>query len=145
MAAREVEDGEVGDQAVDHAAPVSGSVHSRLTVTRRFGAVLHDHDDALGAVDEVHRPAHPLDHLAGDHPVGEIAVLGDLHAAEDREIDVPAADHRERLGAVEERGAGHGGDRLLAGVDQVRILLARPRDRDRCRAARSLTAASRSA
>jgi hypothetical protein len=43
--------------------------------------------------DEIHRPAHPLDHLAGDHPVGEIAVLAHLHRAEDGEIDVAAADH----------------------------------------------------
>ena len=62
-----------------------------------LGDVLHHHDDALDAGDEVHRAAHALDHLAGDHPVGEIAVLGDLHRAEDGEVDVAAADHREGI------------------------------------------------
>ena len=76
--------------------PVRGSVQCvqqlRLAV---LGGVVHQHDDALDAGDEVHRAAHALDQLAGDHPVGEVAVLGDLHRAEDREVDVAAADHGE--------------------------------------------------
>ena len=39
------------------------------------GHVLHEHDDSLGALDEIHGATHPLDHLAGDHPVGEVAIL----------------------------------------------------------------------
>ena len=124
-AAREVEHGEIGDQPVDDAAAGQRqrafAAHLRGPVARE---VLHHHHDPTGAADEVHRPAHPLDHLPGDHPVREVAVLRDLHAAEDREVDVAAADHRERLRAVEERRARNGRHRLLAGVDQVRVLLA---------------------
>jgi hypothetical protein len=83
--------------------------------------VLHHHHHALGAGDEIHRAAHALDHLAGDHPVREIAVLAHLHRAEDGEVDVAAADHREALGAVEERSAGQHRDGLLARVDEVRV------------------------
>ena len=56
----------------------------------------------LRAGHQVHRAAHALDHLAGDHPVGEVALLGDLHGAEDGEIDVAAADHGEAVGAGED-------------------------------------------
>src|SRR4030095_249348 len=41
----------------------------------------------------------------------------------DGEVDVTAADHPEGGGRVEERGTLHRGDRLLAGVDEVGILL----------------------
>ena len=69
--------------------PVSGRLHSGqdLQVDRAvllLGRVLHDDDHALDAGDEVHRAAHALDHLAGDHPVGEVAVSRHLHGAEDR-------------------------------------------------------------
>ena len=88
------------------ARPVSGSVHSlqqlRLAV---LGGVVHDHDDPLDAGDEVHRPAHALDQLPRDHPVGEVARLGDLHRAEDRHVDLAAADHAEAVGRGEVGGA----------------------------------------
>src|SRR5262245_39249753 len=59
--------------------------------------VFHHNDDAFNPGDEIHRAAHPLHHLAGDHPVGEVAALVHFHSAEDREVDVTAADHRERV------------------------------------------------
>jgi hypothetical protein len=59
--------------------------------------VLHDHDHALDAGDQVHGPAHALHQLAGDHPVGDVAVLGDFHGAEDGQVDVAAADHGEAV------------------------------------------------
>ena len=40
---------------------------------------------------------------------------------------MPAAHHGERVRVVEQRGAGHQGDRLLAGVDQLLVLLGRRR------------------
>ncbi len=89
-----------------HSRPVSGSaalLHD--LVAAAAGDVLHHHDHALRAVDEVHRAAHALDHLPGDHPVGEVAAGADLHRAEHGDVDVPAADHRERQGRVEERRA----------------------------------------
>ena len=57
--------------------------------------VLHDHDHAACAVHEVHRAARALDHLAGDHPVREVARCRHLHGAEDRGVDLAAADHAE--------------------------------------------------
>ena len=57
--------------------PVSGRVHfGRIFELAVLGGVLHHHHHALDAGDQVHRAAHALDHLAGDHPVGEVAVLG---------------------------------------------------------------------
>ncbi len=48
-------------------------------------------------------PAHALDHLAGDHPVGEVALLANLHGAQDGKVDVAAADLPEAVGAREDR------------------------------------------
>src|SRR3712207_7032891 len=42
-----------------------------------LGRVLHHDHNLLHAGDEVHGPAHALHHLAGNHPVGEVAVLGE--------------------------------------------------------------------
>ena len=114
--------------------PVSGSVHvgQDLEVDRAVllaRDVLHQDDDALDAGDEVHRPAHPLDHLARDHPVGEVALLADLHRAEDREIDLAAADHRERVVRAEDRRARQRRHGLLAGVDEVGVDLVLGRER----------------
>ena len=63
-----------------------------------LGHVLHHHHDLLDARHEVHGAAHALHHLAGDHPVGEVAVLGHLHGAEDRQVDMAATDHAEGIG-----------------------------------------------
>ena len=82
-------------------SPVSGSVHRLQQLRAVLGGMLHHDDDALDAGDEIHRAAHALDHLAGDHPVGEIAVLRHLHRAEDREVDMAAAHHAERIRAEE--------------------------------------------
>ncbi len=82
-------------------------------------------------------PAHPLHHLAGDHPVREVALAVHLQRAEDREVDVAAAHHREGVGAREVRGAGQLGHRLLARVDEVGVLLARLGVRARRPACRS--------
>ena len=82
--------------------PVSGSVHSGMNLgSPFFDDMLHHDDDLLDPGDEVHRPAHALDHLARHHPVGEVAVLADFHAAEHGKVDMAAADHREALRAVE--------------------------------------------
>ena len=86
--------------------------------------VLHCDDDLLRARDQIHRAAHPLHHLAGDHPVGEVAVLGHLHGAEDRQVDVAAADHRETVCGGKIARGRQLGDGLLAGVDEVGVLLA---------------------
>src|SRR3546814_21200661 len=50
-----------------------------------------------------------------------IAVARDLHRAEDRKIDMTAADHRETVSRREEARRRKCGDRLLAGVDEIGI------------------------
>src|SRR5690242_12953143 len=80
----DVDDGEVGDDAVHDA--LAGEREGALVddlVAAVLGDVFHEHDDAFGAVDEVHGAAHALDHGAGDHPVREVTGGGDLHSAED--------------------------------------------------------------
>src|SRR4051812_12687640 len=89
-----------------------------------LGGMLHHHHHALDPGDEVHRAAHPLDHLAGDHPVGEVAVLSHLHRAEDRQVDMAAAHHAERIGGGEIAGRRQFAHGLLAGVDEVGVFLA---------------------
>src|SRR3546814_20465147 len=51
------------------------------------------------------------------------AVPGDLHCAQNRQIDMPAADHRETIGGAEKAGRRKSSNRLLSGVDQIRIYL----------------------
>ena len=101
-----VEDAEVGDDAVDY----GGAGEREGAGGQEFGlalrGVLHDDDYAADAGDQIHGSAHAFDALAGDHPVGEVAAFGDLHGAEDGEIDVAAADHGEGVGAGEGGGAG---------------------------------------
>ena len=102
--------------------PVSGSVQRVQNLVAAVArGVLHGDDHALGAGHQVHRAAHALDHLAGNHPVGEAARFVHLQRAEDGQVDVPAAHHRERLGAVEIGAARQLGDGFLAGVDQIGI------------------------
>src|SRR5690606_10613210 len=117
-----VEHGKVRDDEIDDAAARhrqrAFAQDLRRPVLRR---VFHDDHDAPDAGDQIHGAARSLDHAAGDHPVGEVAVGGHLQAAEDGEVDVAAADHRERVGAREDRRARQGRDRLLTRVDQIGI------------------------
>jgi len=89
-----------------------------IAVLRR---VLHGDDDPLGARHKVHGAAHAFHHLAGNHPVGQIALLVHLQRAQDGQVDMAAADHGKRVGAVEIRAAGRLCHGLLAGIDQVRV------------------------
>ena len=91
--------------------------------------MLHEHDDALDAGHQVHGTAHALDHLARDHPVGQITVFADLHGTQDGQVDLAAADHGKAVVAAEDAGAGDGGHRLLAGVDEVGVHLILGRER----------------
>src|ERR1019366_9777199 len=70
------------------------------------------------------RASHALDHFAGDHPVGEVALFVNLHRAQHAEVDVAAADHGEGFGTREVGGAGQFGDSFLAGVDDIGVLAA---------------------
>ena len=117
-----VDHGLLGDDEVDalHAGERQGAPCENL-VPAVVCVVLHCDDDVFGAGDQVHGATHALDHLARDHPVGQVAVLIDLQRAEHREIDVPAADHRERVGAVEIGAAGELRDGFLARVDEIGV------------------------
>ena len=84
-----VKTAEIGHYHVDHVLAGQRQVAFLQELRAVLGGMLHHHDDALDAGDEIHRAAHALDHLAGDHPVGEIAVLRHLHGAEDRRSICP--------------------------------------------------------
>ena len=123
---------------------VAGRV-SRLTslALAVLGGVVLQHHQPAGAGGQIHRAAHPGDEPAGDGPVGQVAVAGDLQPAENRQVDVAAADHGERLRRVEHAGAGERGHRLLAGVDEAGVDLVLGAGRGPSRGGRSPTAASR--
>jgi hypothetical protein len=81
---------------------------------------VHHDDDPVGAA--IRSSAPPgLNHRAGHHPVGGVAVHRDLHGAQDGDVDVAAADHGETGRGVEVGRARHHRHGLLAGVDQVRV------------------------
>src|SRR5437763_15366705 len=83
--------------------------------------MLHHHHNLLDASDEIHGAAHAFDHLAWNHPVGEIAILGHLHGAEDRQIDVAAAYHGDTVGRRKRVSLGNVGERLRSHVDQLHM------------------------
>src|SRR5215813_12851777 len=89
-----------------------------------LGRMLHHDHHLLDPGDEVHGAAHALDHLARDHPIGEVAVLSDLHRAEHREVDVSAAHHAEAVGTREIAGGRQLRDGLLPGIDKIGVFLA---------------------
>src|SRR5262249_26340682 len=53
-----------------------------------------------------------------------VAAAGDFHRAENRKINVAAADHAKTVSGREIAGRRKLGDRLLAGIDEIGILLA---------------------
>src|SRR6267143_1386778 len=85
------EDGQIGDDEVDDAQTSDGQgaffQDLRAAVP---GAVLQYRHHALYSSDKVHRSPGSLDHLAGHHPVRDVASVRYLEGAENREIDVPA-------------------------------------------------------
>src|SRR5260370_40727600 len=122
LAGLDLEHAQVGDDHVDHA--LAGD--RQRAALEDFGGpvfrgVLHQDDYALHSGYQVHGATRSFHHLAGHHPVGEVAVLRHLQPAKDGEVDVAAAHHGEGVGAGEEartRDRGHG---LLARVDKVRV------------------------
>ena len=129
-AVRDVDDRQLGDDHVDDLEAGEGQrALLQDLVAAVLRRVLHRDDDPFRAGHQVHRAAHPLHHLAGDHPVRQVALLVHLERAEHGQVDVPASHHRERVGAAEIGAAGRLGDRLLAGVDEIRIDLVLGRKR----------------
>ena len=87
--------------------------------------VHHGDDNFLGAAHEVHSAAHACNSLARDDPVGQIAVLVDLHRAQNGSVDVAAADDGEGFFRTEEVRIRSIGDPVAAAVDDSVIFLAR--------------------
>ena len=85
--------------------------------------MLHHDDDFLDPRDQVHRAAHAFDHFAGDHPIGDVAIFGNLHRPQNCQVYMPAADHGKGRGAVEIGRLRQFANRLLARVNQVRVHL----------------------
>ena len=115
-----LEHAQIGDDEINDAEACDGQraffQNLRAAV---FGRVLHHRNDALHSSDQVHRAARSFHHFSGDHPIGDIAFIRHLEGAENGEIDVAAANHREGIGAREKSGARHRRDRLLPGVDHL--------------------------
>jgi hypothetical protein len=102
------EHAQVGDDQMDHA--LAGERQRALGgswACRPWRCVpsARSHADAGH---QIHRAAWALDHLARHHPVGQVSGFGHFQAAEDGQVDVPAADHREGIGAGEKAAAGNG-------------------------------------
>ena len=120
----DLENGHLGDDGTRD--PRTGQRQVALLDDLRtavLGAVVSE-DDNLGLVrvrDQIHSAAHTLEHAARDEVVGQVAVGADLQGTQHGDVDVAAADHAERLGAVEGAAAGHDGDGLFAGVDDVGV------------------------
>ena len=105
---RHVHHRKIGDDQVDNAdtRERQGALRQDFEIFSAvflFGDVLHQYDNAFDASDQVHRTAHAFDHLARNHPVGEIAFFADLHGTQNRQVDLAATDHGERLVAAKNR------------------------------------------
>src|SRR5690606_4367583 len=84
------------------------------------GYVLHQDNNALDSSHQIHGAAHALDHLARNHPVGQITLLGDLHRPEDGQINMATTNHGKAFRVVEKTATRQRSDRLLASVNQIR-------------------------
>src|SRR5262249_738921 len=58
-------------------------------------------------------------------PVGEVAILRYFERAEQRHVEMAAANHQEGVVMVEEGAARHQRGEALTGIDQVLVLLTR--------------------
>src|SRR5687767_6841095 len=83
--------------------------------------MFHDGHDAAYSGDQIHRSAHAFDHFTGNHPVGDVALVGYLQCSEDRQVDMSAANHGKGGCRVEIAAAGQFGNGLLARIDEIGI------------------------
>src|SRR5688500_14417126 len=76
------EHGKISNDHVDDVRTGERQIAARYEFRRAvLRGVLHHDNDAFHAGHEIHRPAHPFDHLAGHHPVREVAALRYFHGA----------------------------------------------------------------
>jgi hypothetical protein len=84
--------------------------------------MLHDDEDGARAGRKIHGAADQRPLVRHPHvPVGEVAIGGDFERAEDRDIDVAAADHRKRAGRIDDRRAGLERDAPARCIDQIGV------------------------
>ncbi len=83
--------------------------------------VIEDRDDLACASGEVHCAADTGDFFSGNHPIGEIAPLADLHGSEHRDIDVASTDHGKAHGRVECAASVDDRHRLFSGVNDLGV------------------------
>src|SRR5699024_7935625 len=76
-----------------------------------------------GTVNQVHCATHTADHLAGNHPVGKVAILRDFHGTKDGNVNGAGTDHRKGSRRAEVARARRGSNSFLAGVDQLWVQL----------------------
>ena len=87
--------------------------------------MLHGDDQALGANGDVHGAADAARAArSGNAPVGEIALLRNLQAAEDADIEMAAAGHHVRVHLREKCRAGLERHRDFHRVHEIEILFA---------------------
>ena len=84
-----------------------------------LSGVLHADDAVLGAHAQVHRAAHAGHLLAGDDPVGQIALGVDFQSAQEAGVHVAAADQAEVGGRINEAAAVSHGGGGAAGIHHV--------------------------
>ena len=89
-----------------------------------LGGVLHAHNAVLGAHAQIHGAAHAGHLLAGDNPVGQVALSIDLQRAQEASVHMAAADQAEVAGGVDEAAAiGHGSGAAAGVHNVVRIIV----------------------
>src|SRR5699024_10041042 len=72
----DVDDGEIGDDSVDDALAGEGQRAGRHQLRGAVArGVLHEDDEAFGAVVDVHGPIHTLEHIAMNNKVNAVALL----------------------------------------------------------------------
>lgn len=89
-----------------------------------LGIMFHRHDYlCTGRRHQIHRTSHSLHQLSRNHPVGQITVLGHLHCAQHRDVNVTATNHGKAVVRTKVRCARHHGDRFFASIYQISINL----------------------
>ena len=87
-------------------------------------SMLHGHDHAAGARNQIHGAPHSFHHFAGDHPVRKIPLLIYFHCSEDAQVNMASTDHGKRLGAGEVSSARSFSDGFFTGINQIGIFCA---------------------
>ena len=82
----------------------------------------HGDNDIFSRSDQVHGSSHPLYHLPGDLPIGNVSVLSHFHGPKYGKVHMLPADHGKTGGGIEKRGSGKGSDSLLARIDDIGVL-----------------------